>query len=206
MSRLLVATTNKGKLSELVPMLAPLGIEVVGLDVAPGVPIAPEEQDTCAGNARDKALHYARHTGLDVLADDSGLEVAALNGAPGVHSARYAGPEADDAANRARLLAEMDGRDDRGARFVCALCLVEDGAAAIEVTGSCEGTIGTAERGEMGFGYDSLFHPDDAAAGGRTFAELPREEKAAISHRGRALNALLDALAARATRAEGGAR
>jgi len=202
-SRLLVATTNRGKLGELMPMLAPLGIEVVGLDVAPGVPIAPEERDTCAENARDKALHYARHTGLDVLADDSGLEVAALRGAPGVHSARYAGPEADDAANRARLLAELGGRDDRRARFVCALCLVEDGAPALQVQGYCEGTIASAERGELGFGYDPLFLPDDEAAGGRTFAELPRDEKAAISHRGRALTALLEALA---TRAQGGAR
>lgn len=203
MTRLLVATTNRGKLAELMPMLAPLGLTVVGLADVPAVPVAPEEQDTCAGNARDKALYYARLTGLDVLADDSGLEVAALDGAPGVHSARYAGPEADDADNRARLLAELRDVQDRRARFVCALCLVEDGVPTVEVLGECTGVIAAAERGTLGFGYDSLFLPDAAEAGGRTFAALEREAKAAISHRGRALTTLLESLAARA---KGGAR
>lgn len=197
MSRLLVATTNRGKLSELLPMLEPLGLEVVGLDAVPAVPVAPEESDSFAGNARDKALYYARHTGMDVLADDSGLEVTALDGAPGIHSARYAGPDANDAANRARLLGELDGATDRSARFVCALCLVQDGIPAVEVMGVVRGSIGTTERGQEGFGYDPLFLPDEAAAAGRSFAEMKREEKAAISHRGRALAALRRALAAR---------
>jgi XTP/dITP diphosphohydrolase len=197
-NRLLVATTNRGKLAELMPMLAPLGIDAFGLDAVPGVPVAPEERDSFAGNARDKALHYARLTGLDVRADDSGLEVAALDGAPGVHSARFAGPDADDATNRARLLTQLDGIDDRSARFVCALCLVEDGAPVVEVEGVCPGSIGTAERGQQGFGYDPLFLPDATAAEGRTFAEMPREDKARISHRGRALTALLDVLSVRA--------
>lgn len=197
MSRLLVATTNRGKLSELLPMLEPLDLEVVGLEAVPAVPVAPEESDSFAGNARDKALYYARHTGMDVLADDSGLEVTALDGAPGIHSARYAGPDANDAANRTRLLSELDGTTDRSARFVCALCLVQDGIPVVEVTGVVRGSIGTTERGQEGFGYDPLFLPDEAAAAGRSFAEMKREEKAAISHRGRALAALRRALAAR---------
>ena len=204
MSRLLVATTNRGKLAELGPLLAAHGWELVGLDAFPGVAVAREDADSFAGNARAKALHYAAATGLPALADDSGLEVAALGGAPGVRSARYAGPEADDAANRARLLTALAGAADRRARFVCALCLARDGAALLEVSGECRGTIAAAPRGTGGFGYDPLFLCDDPSAAGRTFAELSREEKQRVSHRGAALRALTAALA-RAPRAGAGA-
>jgi XTP/dITP diphosphohydrolase len=201
-SRLLLATTNRGKLAELAPLLAAHGWEPVALDAFPGVAVAREEEPDFAGNARSKALHYAAATGLAALADDSGLEVLALGGAPGVRSARYAGPHADDGSNRARLLAELAGVTDRRARFTCALCLADAGALGapptvrVEVAGECSGRIAEAPRGTGGFGYDPLFVCDDPAARGATFAELPREEKARLSHRGAALRALAEALAA----------
>lgn len=199
MTRVLLATTNRGKQAELRAAFEELGWEAVGLDTFPGLPVAEERADTLAANARDKALHYARLSGLAALADDSGVEVAALQGAPGVRSARFAGPAADDAANRARLLASLAGlprASDRRARFVCALCLAQDGRPRLEVQGDCSGTISLAPRGSGGFGYDPLFVPDDAAATGRTFAELPPELKRRLSHRGAALAALRAALAA----------
>lgn len=196
MSRLLVATTNAGKVAELRPLLAPLGWELLGLsDVGPcAEPV--EDGETFAANAALKALHYARATGLDVLADDSGLEVDALDGAPGVRSARFAGPGASDADNNALLLERLAGRDDRRARFRCSLCLVQGGRVVLEVDGTCEGAILEAPRGLGGFGYDPLFVPDASAASGRSFAELERREKAALSHRGRAVAALVAALGA----------
>jgi XTP/dITP diphosphohydrolase len=196
-TRVLLATTNRGKQAELRAAFDELGWEAVGLDAFPGLPVAAEPEPTLAGNARAKALHYARLTGLAALADDSGLEVEALGGAPGVRSARYAGPDADDEANRARLLAELAARAtpaERRARFVCALCLVQDGAPRLEVQGRCSGTIAPAPRGSLGFGYDPLFVPDDPRAGGRTFAELPPALKQQLSHRGAALGALRAAL------------
>lgn len=194
MRRLLVATTNRGKLAELVPLLSGLGWQAVDLGQFPGVPEAVEDGATLQENARRKARHYAEHTGLAALADDSGLEVAALGGEPGVRSARYAGEHADDAANNALLLQRLAGVADRRARFVCALCVWDGGRPLAEVTGRCEGRLLEAPRGEGGFGYDPLFVPDDGAAGGRTFAELSRAEKGSLSHRGRALAALALAL------------
>ena len=187
--RLLVATTNAGKLRELAPILAESGIEAVGLPAFPGVPVAPEDEDTFAGNARAKARHYAAATGLAVLADDSGLRVAALGGAPGVHSARFAGPGASDADNRARLLAELAGATDRRGEFVCALCLLDPTGRlpTVEVEGTCRGTLLAEERGGEGFGYDPLFVPDDPRAAGRSFGQMTRDEKRPLSHRGRAL-------------------
>ena len=198
-SPLLVATTNPGKLAELAPLLAELGYAVHGLGEHPRLPVAPEEAPDFAGNAQDKARHYARLTGCAALADDSGLEVTALGGAPGVRSARFAGEDADDAANNALLLERLTGVTDRRARFVCALCLVDaDGTPRHELSGTVAGTLLPAPRGTGGFGYDPLFVPDDPAAGGRSFAELTREQKRSISHRGRALAALAEALAAEA--------
>jgi XTP/dITP diphosphohydrolase len=201
-TRLLVATTNPGKLAELRPLLAEHGFQIVGLRDLQGVPIAREDGRTCAENARAKATHYAKATGLPALADDSGLEVAALGGAPGVHSARWAGPRASDADNRCKLLAELAGRADRAARFVCALCLAEPGAGGrmglVEVEGHCAGTVLEAERGAGGFGYDALFVPDDPAAAGKSFAELSRAEKERFSHRGVALRRLAGRLTVRA--------
>jgi XTP/dITP diphosphohydrolase len=198
-SRVLLATTNRGKQAELAAAFGELGWQAVGLDAFPGLPVADEPAETLPENARAKALHYAKLTGLAALADDSGLEVEALGGAPGVRSARYAGPDADDAANRARLLEALAGRAspaERRARFVCALCLVQDGRPLVEVEGRCAGTIAPAARGGGGFGYDPLFVPDDARAGGRTFGELPPALKQQLSHRGAALAALRSALAA----------
>ncbi len=203
MTRLLVATTNPGKLAELSSPLERLGWRTIGLRELPAVPVAPEDGPTCADNARAKAVHYARAAGLAALADDSGLFVAALGGAPGVHSARYAGPGAADAGNRRRPLGEMAGRTDRRARFVCALCLAEPSPGGpgrlllTEVEGACEGSLLAAERGAGGFGYDALFVPDDPSAGGRSFAELPPPEKQRLSHRGAALARLVARLAAR---------
>jgi XTP/dITP diphosphohydrolase len=197
-SRVLLATTNRGKQAELRPAFEELGWEAVGIEAFPGIAEAEERGATVAENAREKALHYARLTGLPALADDSGLEVAALGGRPGVRSARYAGPGADDAVNRALLLAELGGVADRRARFVCALCLAHEGRELLAVQGQCSGTIARAPRGEGGFGYDALFVADDPAAAGRTFAELPSELKRRLSHRGAALAALRAALAASA--------
>jgi XTP/dITP diphosphohydrolase len=208
MTRLLVATTNRGKLAELAPVLRGLGWEVAGLGEVPRVAVAAEDEDTLAGNARAKALHYLAATGLPALADDSGLCVDALDGAPGVRSARFAGPAATDSDNRRRLLDEMAGRADRRAHFACALCLAEPapgGAPRLtEVEGRCDGRLLDAERGTGGFGYDPLFVPDDPRAAGLTFAELSREQKQALSHRGRALAALAARLSGRA--APGAAR
>ena len=195
----MLATTNRGKQAELRTVFDELGWEPVGLDAFPALAVAEEPADTLEENARAKALYYARLTGMAALADDSGLEVEALGGAPGVRSARYAGPAADDAANRARLLAALADRSapaDRRARFVCALCLVQDGRPLVEVQGQCTGTIAPAARGSGGFGYDPLFLPDDPRAGGRTFGELPPALKQQLSHRGAALVALRSALAA----------
>jgi XTP/dITP diphosphohydrolase len=214
---ILLASRNAGKVRELAAVLAPLGVRAVGLDEAdPDGRIAtPEETGrTFAENARQKARYYARAAGTWALADDSGLMVDALDGRPGVRSARYAAedapPGADrkavDAANNARLLGELAGVDEeaRTARFVCSLALSDGERILLEATGAFEGRIGREGRGENGFGYDPLFHVPDL---GRTAAELPRAEKNAISHRGRAARELarrLPAVLAAEGRSEAG--
>lgn len=205
MKELLVATTNAGKLRELTSRLAEFGITVRSLAEHPGLPEAVEDGATFAENAARKAAHYAELTGLATLADDSGLEVAALGGRPGVHSARFAGPDADDAQNNALLLEQLAGVEDRRAAFVCNLCVMEAGAIRYVAEGRCEGRILHEPRGAGGFGYDPLFVPDAqdaAAANPRSFAEMSAEAKRADSHRGRALARLCEALAER----EAGAR
>lgn len=193
--KLLFATTNPHKARELSQMLGPLGIEVCGLaEVAPGLPEPVEDADTFEGNARIKAVAYARALKMSVLADDSGLEVDALGGAPGVHSARYAGVgqtrEERDRANNQKLIAALRrlGSVDRSARFVCALSLVDaEGRILFEARGTFPGVITDEARGENGFGYDPhLFLPDV----GKTSAELLPDEKNARSHRGAATRAL----------------
>jgi len=186
-SRLVVATTNPGKVAELEPILGKLGYDVCGLGAFPGVAAPVESGETFAANAELKARHYAAATGLPALADDSGLAVAALGGQPGVHSARFAGDDATDEQNNALLLRRLDGVADRRARFVCVLCLVDGDELLVSVEGRCEGRLLEAPRGAGGFGYDPLFVPDAPAAGGRTFAELPPAEKSRVSHRGLAL-------------------
>src|SRR5262245_39726664 len=194
--RILIATQNPKKRRELEHLLAPLAIEIVTPADVGGLPPVDEDQPTFALNAAKKAASAARASGEWTLADDSGLEVEALGGAPGVRSARWAGEPAVDARNNAKLLRELAGVPDerRGARFVCALALARpDGTLALEVSGEARGRILDAPRGDGDFGYDPLFlftEPGFAQTG-MGFAELTGVEKSAVSHRGRALRALL---------------
>ena len=192
--RLILATRNPGKVAEMDDRLRRLGVRPVSAAEVDGAPEVDEDRDTLRGNAEKKALALHRHTGEPALADDTGLEVDALGGAPGVHSARFAGPHADPAANRQRLLREMEPHDDRRARFRTVLAYADE-AGVHHFDGVCEGSITREPRGEGGFGYDALFVPDDGD--GRTFAEMTAEEKDALSHRGRALGAFAAWLAAR---------
>lgn len=193
---LLLATTNPGKIREIAQILGPLGFEVRALDSLPqSFPEPEEDQPTFAGNARLKATHYARLAGIACVAEDSGLEVDALGGAPGVYSARFAGAsgtrEERDRANNEKLLRDLEGvpRDKRAARFVCAMSLVRpDGTVVAETSGTYEGVIADVPRGENGFGYDPLMYLPDV---GRTSAELSPQEKNARSHRGKAARSLL---------------
>lgn len=200
--RLLLATRNATKLVELRRILVSpgslnlLGVQVVGLDDVPRFPEVPETAATFEGNALAKARDAAAATGLPTVADDSGLEVDALNGMPGVLSARWAGRHGDDAANRQLVLDQLADvpEDRRGAAFVCAAALVVPSSAHISETvvrGQWSGTLAGAARGNNGFGYDPIFVPDGQR---RTSAELDPAEKDAASHRGQALRALLPAL------------
>ena len=190
--RVVVATRNKGKLKEILPLLAEVGVafELVTIDeVAPGVELV-EDEATFEGNALAKARQAAAATGLPALADDSGLEVDALGGAPGVRSARYAGEPSDDQKNNAKLLAALAGvpTAKRTARFRCVAAFV-DSARHIELTraGACEGLITESPRGNLGFGYDPLFF---VPSRNKTMSELPVDEKNRISHRAAAFRAL----------------
>jgi len=187
--KIVLATRNPGKVAELRALLADLPVELISAAEVEGAPEVEEDAPTLEGNARKKADALHRHTGLPALADDTGLEVDALGGAPGVHSARFAGPDADDAANRAKLLRELDeaardGIHSRVARFRTVLAFTDAEGVTEYFEGLCEGTITTEERGSGGFGYDALFQPEGET---RTFAEMPAEAKNGISHRGRAL-------------------
>jgi XTP/dITP diphosphohydrolase len=191
--RLLVATGSAHKLIELQRLFGDLPIDLVTLRDAGITDEAPEDGATFEENALQKARWYAQASGEWTLADDSGLEVTALNGAPGVYTRRYAGPDATDVQNYEKLLTEMVGVADHSARFVCVMALI-DPAANPERTfrGECPGAITDAPRGEFGFGYDPIFEVD-----GRTMAERAPAEKDALSHRGRAA-----ALVAAALRSE----
>ena len=187
--RLLLATNNPHKLAEIRAILATAdlgGVEVVGLDAFPDLPEAPETQATFEGNALQKARFAAARTGLVCVADDSGLEVDALGGAPGVRSKRFS-PQATAASNNALLLERLGDGADRSGRFVCALAVVHGDITAV-TRGTCEGAIAHAAAGQGGFGYDPLFLPH--AAPGRAMAELTSDEKNAISHRGQAVREL----------------
>jgi XTP/dITP diphosphohydrolase len=191
---LLLATANAGKLQELrelLPDLALVGLHDVGIDDL------DEPADDYVTNAVAKALEASRRTGLPSLADDSGLAVDALSGAPGAFSARFAGTHGDNAANRALLLARLAGVPGslRGARFRCVVALADTsgplGGRVLWRHGECAGSIGFEARGTSGFGYDPLFIPE---GGGATMAELPAAVKNALSHRGRAIRAVLPLL------------
>lgn len=189
--RLLIATHNAGKLREISALMAPYGVAC--LSPAEFGLIEPEETEaTFAGNAALKALAAARGSGILALADDSGLEVAALGGAPGVHSARWAGPERDfgRAMDRVRSELESGGARDYSARFVCALALAWPDGHAEVFTGEVKGDLVFPGRGDQGFGYDPIFVP---AGGERTFGEIAPGEKHAISHRADAFRRLVEA-------------
>src|SRR5690606_10490715 len=173
---------NKAKAEEVRRLLKGMGVWVESLERWPDMPEAEETGSTFMENARIKALAANAHTGLPALADDSGLEAAALGGAPGVYSARFAGDGADDAANRKKLLEMLDGFGPslRTARFRCALAFAVKGRVVWETEKSCSGALLRQERGTGGFGYDPLFVPDGHD---RTFAEMSAAEKDAISHR-----------------------
>jgi XTP/dITP diphosphohydrolase len=194
--RLLLASENAKKLAELTRLLAPLGVEVVVPSSVGGLPRVEEDRPTFRGNAEKKASSAARAKGLWSLADDSGLEVDALGGAPGVLSARFAGKHGDDAANNELLLAKLAGLPEarRGARFVCALALARpDGEIVLCIEGIAKGRILFAPRGDGDFGYDPLFLFTEPGfpQTGKGFAELSIDEKSGISHRGRALAELV---------------
>ena len=190
--KLILATKNKHKVEEFRRILAPLGWEVVPQDaVCPPELEIEETGTTFAENAYLKAMGIYRATGLPTIADDSGLCVDALDGAPGVYSARYAGEGHNSAANNAKLLREMEKipEEKRTARFVCAICAVLGEEDVVRCEGICEGPIAHRLHGDNGFGYDPLF-----MVGDRSFAELDGPQKDAISHRGRALEALYEKL------------
>jgi XTP/dITP diphosphohydrolase len=204
MRRVLIATSNPGKLRDFAGAAREHGIETASLPHFASLPPVIEDGNTFEENARKKAESYSRYVpGELVVADDSGLEVDALNGAPGVHSARYAAPDlqgtqpreaganTDDDANNARLLRELKSvpREKRTARFVCVLAAARDGKTVATFRGAAEGVVLDAPRGSNGFGYDPLFYFPEIQ---KTFAELGAEEKSRYSHRGAAFREFLD--------------
>jgi XTP/dITP diphosphohydrolase len=204
MRKILIATSNAGKLRDFAGAALRHGVEVAGIPSFSSLPLVVEDGLTFEANARKKAEGYSRYApGEIVIADDSGLEIDALNGAPGVHSARYAAPDlhnkepheaesnTDDNANNARLLRELKGIPEkrRTGRFVCVLAAARDGATLATFRGVAEGVILNAPRGAKGFGYDPLFYFPSIE---KTFAELSAQEKAEYSHRGKAFRELLE--------------
>ena len=188
--KLVLATQNPNKVKEIQAVLPSTWSVTTALEAGITEEL-PETGDTLDANAREKAAFLQEYTGGFALSDDSGLEVDALDGAPGVYSARYGGPEKDDALNRAALLRAMDGQTQRSARFRTVMAwATPTGMTTYE--GVVEGTLLTAERGTGGFGYDALFVPIDGD--GRTFAEMSVDEKKAMSHRSRALRAWMEDL------------
>ena len=192
MKRVIVATNNEHKADEIAHVLDMEGFEFITLADA-GIISNPEENaDSFVGNARIKALAAYDASGrVAVLADDSGLEVDALDGAPGVYSSRFAGEDGNDEANNALLLEKLQGvpDDERTARFVCTMVFIDEDGTEKVATGVVRGRIGYTETGSEGFGYDPLFLPDEYGWT-RTFAEVPQSEKNEISHRARALRSL----------------
>jgi XTP/dITP diphosphohydrolase len=189
--RVVLASLNKGKVREVAQLLAGSGLKVVSQSEF-DIPEAEETAPTFVENALLKARNAARHTGLPAIADDSGLAVDALDGAPGIYSARYAGPEADDAANNRKLLEALAGlpASERGARFICCVVYLRhaDDPVPLICEGVWRGQLLESPRGDNGFGYDPLFLVPEL---GLTSAQLPPEEKNRLSHRGQALRQLV---------------
>ncbi|NLZ28336.1 MAG: XTP/dITP diphosphatase [Firmicutes bacterium] len=187
--KLIVATYNEGKAAEIRDILAGLPLEIVFLKEVEGAPVVVEDGENFTDNALKKARQISTFCGEITLADDSGLEVDALGGRPGVKSARYAGADADDLQNNLLLLEELKEvpQERRGARFTCVLAIVSPDGIAEIIEESCQGTIASAPRGERGFGYDPLFIFE---GGELTFAEMGSKKKNMVSHRGKALRRL----------------
>jgi XTP/dITP diphosphohydrolase len=188
--KLAVATSNPGKLREYRDLAAGHPIHLESIPNFASLPPFPENEPTFAENSAGKALHYSRFTSDPVIADDSGIVVAALGGAPGVHSARYAGPNSSDTDRLQKLLHEMHDKaaNDRAARFVCILTLAQAGRAIAVFSDSVDGILAESPRGTNGFGYDPIFYLPVLA---KTTAELPTDQKNEYSHRGRAFRKLL---------------
>lgn len=191
--RILLASSNPGKLREYRELAAGTALEIDLLPDFEKLPSFEESAETFAENSAGKALHYSRFTSEMVLADDSGLVVAALGGAPGVRSARYAGPNATSAECVTKLLQELQGKsgNERRARFVCVISVARQGRATAVVSDVADGFIADTARGANGFGYDPVFYFPDRA---RTYAEASPEEKNRASHRGKAFRRLVDVL------------
>ena len=184
-SMIVLATRNANKVREFREILKDFQVELKSLDDFGPIPEAIEDGETFDDNAYKKALHTAKILGIPAIADDSGLVVDALDGAPGVYSARYAGENATDDENCSKLLQEMKGKENRTAHFKCVLSIAVPSGPALTYEGSCTGTLLEEKRGENGFGYDPLFYFEEF---GKTFAELDMERKNSVSHRGKALN------------------
>ena len=184
---LVLATTNQNKVREFRQFVSEFPVTVKSLSDFGPLPGVIEDGSTFDENAYKKAHHYAKVLGIPAIADDSGLVVEALSGAPGVRSARYAGENASDQDNCRKLLAEMEGLDNRKASFICVLSIAVPSGPALTYEASCEGTILDAPRGSNGFGYDPLFFYEPY---GKTFAEISMEDKNKVSHRGKVLSEL----------------
>jgi XTP/dITP diphosphohydrolase len=187
--KLVIATRNAHKLAEIHLIFDFRNLEVLSAFDFPEIPDVVEDGDTLEANAKKKAVEIALVTGCWAMADDSGLEVDALNGAPGVYSARYAGEHCSYSDNNAKLLQELAGESNRSARFRTVIALSDPAGSVETVSGECAGTIIEEQRGTKGFGYDPLFVPDGYS---QTFAELPAELKNRISHRANALRKAQD--------------
>lgn len=184
---LVIATRNKGKTSEIMDLLKEFPVNIKNLDDFGPIPSVEEDGDTFDKNAYKKASFTSRILGLPALADDSGLLIKALGGAPGVHSARYAGENASDEQRCSKVLSEMKGKTDRRAAFKCVISIAVPPGPALTYEGHCEGLITKKPAGSNGFGYDPIFFFSPL---NKTFAELTREEKNRVSHRGNALREL----------------
>ena len=185
---IVAATGNKHKVLEMQEILGPLGYEVISAKDVGGMPDVLEDADSFCGNAVKKACETAIALNCTVLADDSGLEVFALGGEPGIYSARYAGEGGNDGRNLAKLLAKMQGIEDRRARFVCVIAIATPDGLVGTAEGEVRGTIAYAAAGEGGFGYDPAFIPEGFS---QTFGQLPQDTKNMLSHRANALNAAI---------------
>ncbi len=188
--RLVVASHNAGKVREIAALLAPLGVEAISAAEL-ALPEPDETEETFVGNAALKARAAAEASGLPALADDSGLEVFALGGDPGVYSARWAGPDRDFRVAMQRVWDALEGKPDRSARFVCVLALGEPGGEARTFEGEARGEIVWPPRGDKGFGYDPIFKP---RGHDRTFGEMSHDEKLPLTHRARAFEKFIAAL------------